>query len=296
MSREYWFVIIAAVLYGAITPGGQFFSDIGLSLFEISVYRVLFISLIILPIVLIKREYLIRREMLSFFAIYGLIGALLELAQFGGIVLGIPVAIVILLLYSQPIWTILFARIMLNESITLRKIISAAIAFTGVVILLKSWEIKSFDSALGIICSLLGGIILSLWVIWGRKSGINRQHYLTTTIGWSGFSVVWLLLLWPIVGLFIHKSSVIRFSGEFPLEYWPQFLLFGFIAGVIPHLLFYRGIQKIHASIAGIILLLEPVSATVLVAILFSQPIGLNILSGGGLILLSNYLIISKPE
>jgi drug/metabolite transporter (DMT)-like permease len=43
-------------------------------------------------------------------------------------------------------------------------------------------------------------------------------------------------------------------------------------------------------------LLLEPVSATLLAAILFSQPIGLNILSGGGLILLSNYLIISKPE
>jgi drug/metabolite transporter (DMT)-like permease len=295
MSREYWFVIIAAVLYGAITPGGQFFSDIGLSLFEISVYRVLFISLIILPVVLIKREHLIRREMLSFFVIYGLIGALLELAQFGGIVLGIPVAIVILLIYSQPIWTILFARIMLNESITLRKIISAVIALSGVILLLKSWEIKSVDSALGIICSLLGGIILSLWVIWGRKSGINRQHYLTTTIGWSGFSVVWLLLLWPIAGLFIHKPGIIRFSGEPPLAYWPQFLLFGCIAGVIPHLLFYRGMQKIHASIAGIILLLEPVSATVIAAILFSQSIDINIVAGGVLILLSNYLVIGKP-
>jgi DME family drug/metabolite transporter len=73
-------------------------------------------------------------------------------------------------------------------------------------------------------------------------------------------------------------------------------LVFGFIAGVIPHLLFYRGMQKIHASTAGIMLLLEPVGATLLAAILFSQPIGLNILSGGGLILLSNYLIISKPE
>ncbi len=296
MSKEYWFVIIASILYGAITPGGQFFIDIGFSLFEISLYRVLFISLIILPVVLIKREYLIKKEMVFFFFVYGLIGALLELTQFAGIVLGVPVAIVVLLLYSQPIWTILFARIMLDETITQRKIISAVIAFLGVVVLLKSWEIKSVESALGIISSLLGGIVLSLWIIWGRKSGINKQHYLTTTIGWSGFSVIWLLLLWPIVTLFIHQPKIIQLSARFPLEYWPQFLIFGFIAGVVPHLLFYRGIQKIHASIAGIILLLEPVSATVLAAILFNQPIGLNIVLGGGLILVSNYLVITKPE
>ncbi|MGH7890332.1 MAG: EamA family transporter, partial [Thermodesulfobacteriota bacterium] len=231
MSKEFWFVIIASVLYGAITPGGQFFIDIGLSLFEISLYRVLFISLTILPVVLIKREYLIKKEMIFFFIVYGMIGALLELTQFAGIVFGVPVAIVVLLLYSQPIWTILFARIMLDERITTRKVASAVIALSGVVVLLKSWEIRSADSALGIISSLLGGIVLSLWIIWGRKSGINKQHYLTTTIGWSGFSVIWLILLWPIVNLFVDKPSIIQLSAGLPLQYWPQFLVFGFIAG-----------------------------------------------------------------
>ena len=67
--------------------------------------------------------------------------------------------------------------------------------------------------------------------------------------------------------------------------------IFAIIAGIIPHSLFYKGVQKIHASIAGIVLLLEPVSATILAAILFLQPISLNILSGGALILFSNYLI-----
>ncbi|MBU4492316.1 MAG: hypothetical protein KKD69_07635 [Euryarchaeota archaeon] len=49
-----------------------------------------------------------------------------------------------------------------------------------------------------------------------------------------------------------------------------------------------------HASIAGIVLLLEPVSAIILAAIFFTQPIGLNIISGGTLILFSNYLVIHK--
>ena len=70
--------------------------------------------------------------------------------------------------------------------------------------------------------------------------------------------------------------------------------MYGLIAGVIPYSLFYKGVEKIEASVAGVILLLEPVSATILAAILFGQPITLNILLGGVLILLSNYLVVRK--
>jgi DME family drug/metabolite transporter len=296
MSKEHWFIVIAAILYGAITAGGWFFIDAGFSIFEISLYRVLFINLVLLPIALIRRGYMVKKETLSFFVFYGLIGASLELAQFGGIALGVPVAIVVLLLYSQPIWTIAFARLMLEEPITSRKTIAAFIALLGVVFLLRSWEIRSLDSTLGIASSLLGGVLLSLWITLGRKSGISNQHYLTTTIGWSGFSVIWLLLLWPVAALFIHEPSLIRLSIDSLPAYWFHLAVFGSVAGVIPHLLFYRGIQNIQASTAGIVLLLEPVSATTLAAILFGQTVGLNVLCGGALILFSNYLIIHKPS
>ncbi|HWP92217.1 MAG TPA: EamA family transporter [Thermodesulfobacteriota bacterium] len=296
MSREYWFVTTAALLYGTIAAGGQFFINSGLSLFEVSLYRVLLISLILLPVVLVKRQYLIKREAIYFFTVYGLIGAFLELTQFAGIALGVPVAIVVFLLYSQPVWTVPLARLMLDEKITVRKILSVVIALLGLAVLLKSWDIKSFDSMAGVTCALLGGIFLSLWIIWGRKSGMNNQHYLTTTIGWSGFSVVWLLLLWPITALFIQEPSIVEFSLHSLSDHWVNFLIFGFVAGVIPHLLFYRGMKNVQASIAGIILLLEPVSATLLAKITFGQPIGLNVIWGGGLILLSNYLVIRESK
>jgi len=50
-------------------------------------------SLVLLPVVLIRREYLIIKEMLLFFAVYGLIRGLLELAMFGGIALGVKFTI-----------------------------------------------------------------------------------------------------------------------------------------------------------------------------------------------------------
>jgi drug/metabolite transporter (DMT)-like permease len=96
--------------------------------------------------------------------------------------------------------------------------------------------------------------------------------------------------------MFINEQTIIRISADFPLIYWFYFAIFGSIGGVIPHLFFFRGVQKVQAGVAGIILLLEPVSATVLADILFNQPIGLNIFIGGVLILVSNYLAIHKSE
>lgn len=115
------------------------------------------------------------------------------------------------------------------KKITLRKILAVLIALSGVFIILKSWDIQSPKSLAGVISSLLGGVILSLWVIWGRMSGLYKQHYITTTYGWTAFSVVWLLLLWPIVNMFINEQTIIRISADFPLRYWFYFAIFGSI-------------------------------------------------------------------
>ena len=184
-------MIVAALLYGTITAGGQFFINLGLSLFEISVYRAFLTSLILLPVVLIKREYMIKKEMLFFFGVYGFIGGLLELAMFGGIALGVHVAVVALLLYTQPIWTIIFGRLMLRESITATKLTAVVIAMSGIILLVKPWGIRDVKSLTGIVVSLVSGVLLSLWVIWGRKSVIQNQHFITTTFGWTGFSAIW---------------------------------------------------------------------------------------------------------
>lgn len=296
MNKEYTYVIMAAILYGTITSGAQYFVNIGLSLIEISVYRALFTNLFLLPVVLVKNEYLIKKDMVSFFAIYGLIGGLLELAMFGGIALGVPVAIVALLLYTQPIWTIIFGRLMLNERITRTKITALIIAIFGILFLFKSWDIKNIKSLVGIISSLLSGVLLSLWVIWGRKSLLRDQHIITTTFGWTGFSVIWLLLLWPFLYVFMDDPNITNLSFNFPLSYWIYLAGYALIGGVIPHLLFFKGFKLIEASVAGILLLLEPVSAAILAMIFFDQAVGIEIIVGGALILLSNYFVIRESK
>ena len=146
MQKEYWFIIIAATLYGTITAGGKFFANLGLSLYEISLYPMVIMSLFFFIVILLRRQFLFKKNMVPFFIVYGLIGALAILAQFGGIILGVPVAIVALLLYSQPIWTTIFGKMILNEKVTIRKVLAVVVALIGVFLLLRSWRVAVLDN------------------------------------------------------------------------------------------------------------------------------------------------------
>ncbi|MGQ0792911.1 MAG: DMT family transporter [Deltaproteobacteria bacterium] len=295
MKIEILYIAAAAALYGTITVGGQFFLDSGLSLFEASFLRVSLIALTVLPAALIRREYLIRRERVPFFAVFGLIGASLVLTQFGGIALGTPVAVAAFLLYTQPVWTIFLSKFLLGEAITSRKIIAALVALLGVGALvgLGGGDCDSCSAA-GVVCSLFGGLFLSLWVIWGRKSAIAGEHQVTATLGWTAFSALWMMALFPVLRGLIADERMISLSLDFPAETWGYLLVFALIGGVIAHLLFYRGIRGVCASTAGVILLLEPASAAVIAALWFSQPIGAGVIAGGSLILISNYLVVTE--
>jgi len=295
MRFEYLALILSGILSGTITPGGQFFIDRGFSLYEVSLYRALFICIILLPVVLLRRRFLIQKQMLPFYLLYGLVGGILVLFMFAGLSYGVPVAMVVLLLYTQPVWTIIIGRFVLSEPITLTKLIASLLGVSGLLILLRPWEGGSIQSNIGVICALLSGVLLSVWVILGKKSAIYKQHYITTTFGVSGFAVFWLLVSWPLMSLFISDPNLVSLSLSFSGDSGLYFFLFSLIGGVFPYMFFYRGVQGVSAAVAGIILLLEPVSATLLARIFFSQEIGFYTLVGGVFILLSNYVIIREP-
>jgi drug/metabolite transporter (DMT)-like permease len=290
MKKEYLMITIAAILWGLIVFGGQVFVNLGYSVYEISVYSLGFIALTLLIVILIKRELLIKREMLGFFVIYGVIGALVNVTQYMGLVFGVPVAIVALLLYTQPVWTIVFGKAMLKEKVTKKKILAVMVAMTGIIVLMSPWQIESMPNLKGLLSAILAGIFLSLWMIWGRKSGINKQHCITTTFGYAFFSFLWLLIAYPFINRFFH-NPMFRLSFELSPQMLFWFFIFAFITQVVSIPLFYKGLEKVEASKAGVIASLEPVSATVLAAIFFAQPITIPIIIGGALILFSNYIV-----
>lgn len=294
MNKYYWTIIISAIIFGLIIPGGQFFFNLGFSLYEVSTYSLLFIFILTTPFLILKRSMPFHKKNVIFYAVYGFIGALLQLTQFGGMIFGTPVAIVAILIYTQPIWTTIFGKIFLNEEITRIKTAAVIVAFLGTFIIVSPWKINNIGSIIGIISALLAGIFLSLWIIFARKTAINKEYYINILSAYSLFSLLWLLALFPLINRLTQNYLIVRLSYDFPNIYFFYFLIFSFTAAFLPNSLFYKGIEKIEASKAGIILLLEPVVASLIGIIVFNQYLNSTIFLGGGLIIFSNYLAIKE--
>lgn len=290
MEREYFFVMLAGVLSGFIVFGGRVFSEMGLSLYQISVFHALFIFLF-LPFICLKK-YRIRKGMLRLFIAFGFLNALSTFAEFGPVVMGVPVAITTLLLYTQPLWTVLLGKMVLKEPITRTKAFAVVMVLAGVAFVANPLSVAGAGTLPGIILAAFGGILLSCWVIFGRTTGLRKYNPVTTQFGYTIFTLLFLMLSYPIAGMFISDAAIMSLSTALPISIWLYLMAFSVFAIYLAHILYFSGARKVAASTAGILLLLEPVVAAILAAIFLRQPITIYIVIGGALILLSNWLVM----
>lgn len=294
MRKEYFFVILTGILSGFIIFGGQVFTNLGLSLFEIAILPYALTLIFLLPF-LFKKKYGFERKLLPILILYGIISAFLVVAQFGGVVLGVPVAIVVLLLYTQPLWTILIGRIFLKEKLALSTIFAGILVLIGIIVLVNPFS-AGFYFKPGILVALSAGIFMSLWVVAGSILSKRGSHPIATKYAETLFMIIFLALIYPLATYFIKDSSLVSFSLNWPLRVWIYIILFNLFTQVLGHLLFFYGLKKVPSNIAGIILLLEPVVAAILAVLFLGQALTLNIVIGGVLILIANYVVIKYGE
>lgn len=287
-------VVVAAALYGAITVGGRVFDHLDFSLFEIAITGGLFGALLLAPVVVYRPEFRLRRRDADIFVGFGVMGAVLQIGQFLGIVLGVPVAIVALLLYTQPLWTVLLGRLWLGEPITGRKLGALALAAAGIVVLVGTPESAGRHSPVGLAGALIAGVMLALWVILGRVSALRGNHPITTTFGYQAATTIGLFAMWPLIAMWPAEASMSRFDPTVFLVHWQAVAVYTVVANTAPAVLVMWGMARVQASAAGVMLLLEPVSAAFLAWMLFGEEVSGHVWLGGGLILGANAVLLMR--
>ena len=293
MSRSYVYVVLSGLLQGLIVVGAGYFAGQGLSLYEISLLFPLPATLVLGLIALSDtKRYGFNRNDLPHLIIYGSILSVMTLAQFAGVVLGTPIAVVVFLLYTQPLWTIVFSRVLFKEKLTATRAAAAAFVMLGILFLANPLQLNELGSVTGIIASLIGGLSLSLWVVYGgylTKRGIDP---VTTALSWTLFGFIFIALSYPILSTVTNDPSLIGVSFNLSPQLWVLFFVYGVLTLAAAPFLYLEGVRSVPVINAGIILLLEPISAALLAALLFGQALTNPILIGALFILCANYLVI----
>lgn len=168
-----------------------------------------------------------------------------------------------ILMYMAPVFVLIMSAIFFKESITRIKVISMVAALVGCVLVsgILGGGVKL--SWLGLLCGIGSGIGYALYSIFSRVA-LNR--------GYNSMTITTYIFLFAAIGgLFIADFGEI--SGALSESVWPvgYFALYAAVTTVVPYIMYTKGLAFVENSKASIIASVEPVVATVIGFVLYSE-------------------------
>ena len=291
--KGFLFVALSGILSGTIVFGGKVLSDFGFSLFQVSTLPYLIAAIFVLPF-LFKSGFSGFKKSPKLLVLYAFVSAGTVLCQFGGVVFGVSVAVVVLLLYAQPLWTILISHFFLKEKISLAQVIAGVLVLVGVFLLVDPSSLFGSQNLVGVLFALLGGVFLSLWVVVGSlTSKKNISPFLIFFTGSAG-GAIFCILFYPVLLFLSPTLPVVGLSFDLPVFVFVLLFVFSLVSVIGAHIFYYLGAKRLPTITSGIIMLLEPLVGVILSTVFLSQPVTIFVVFGGFLILLGNLLVILR--
>lgn len=288
----YFYLILSGILYGGIVFGGKVLALMGASPFEVMIYPNLLGALLI--------SYFARYEYAKIFRLPAKVNWLMlwsvffiAVGQYAPLFMNISVTLVLLLIYLQPVWTILIERFYFKKDKSSFELFLAAVMIIGLLFLINPFNGVHFSFS-GVSLALLGGVGLSLWII-------ISQYYSQQKISPAGS--YWVTCAFTLPPLFLLYLALKWFGADVTLEMLslPHSLQWGFILYAVliytlPNLLLFAHNKNVPAQVIGMILLLEPVTGISLDVIFLGTELTWNIILGGFIILGANILLVWKQK
>jgi len=274
MTNPYFEVVLAALIWGS---AGIFVKILNLPSTTVTFFR-LSIPTIILLIYLLHKHSPMLKQINKLILFASFINALRMLFYFLAYSLT-SIGNAVVMLYTWPLFAVLFSAISLKERITRTKILLLVFTFIGIVLMFTNnqFSFKSKDF-LGMGSMLLSSALYAFTIPIFKKQ--LAKYTKPETIFYQ--NVVGAIVFLPF--LFFNKP--------FPsLSQTVIVSIYSFLIGFIGFMLFFAGLKKIKASTASLLSYAEVVSAVILAAIFFRETVTFAMLIGGAIILTVSYFV-----
>ncbi|WP_312128794.1 DMT family transporter [Lysinibacillus capsici] len=203
-------------------------------------------------------------------------GTMLSTAQMGAIITA-----------TTPAFMVVFARLILKESITLKKCLSIALATIGVGIIVGNGQID-VTQQLGGLYLLLAALTWALMSVLVKKVPSHYSQIVVTTYT----SMIAVMLLTPFV---LPRLQNLDLASVLQPTISGGLLYLGIISTAGGFLLWNKGLQLMNASSGGLFFFFQPIVGTFLGWLLLGETIGLSFWIGS-LLIFSGVFIVIRDE
>lgn len=279
------FVLSAGILWGLMGIFVRKLGTYGFSSLQIACLRILFGAALFLMITgCYRRELLkIRFRDVGLFLGMGLLSLLLFTVCYFTTIHLASLSVAAILLYTSPIWVMLLSAVFFREKITGRKLLCAAMAFGGCVLVSGIGSASSL-SPMVIATGLMSAVGYGLYSIFGTIA-LRKYQPLTVTTYAFLFGAAGAAILCKPTEIITVISSAPNPTGLVLL-----LILTAFVTAVLPYLLYTVGLSHMRASAAAIMASIEPVVATAAGALVFGE--GLTIPAFAGIALVLGAIVV----
>ncbi len=284
-----WFFVFAGIL--AISSASVLIRFTEAPPLSIATYRMVISSLLLLVpgIVSLKKSHeIISRKMIFFMVLSGICLA----AHFGFWITSLSyttVASSVSLVNTAPIFVALAGRKLLKENPGRLFWVALVLTTIGSVALTGVDFSSSAKQAVGDVLAILGAVALSGYLIIGRYA-LRKLSFVAYIFVVYGAGALWLLL--------VSFCSGVQLTG-FPPSTILMFFLIAFVPQFIGHSIFNWSLKFLPASVVSLLILGEPIGASLLAYFLFKEIIHLKqavslVIIGTGILLGSLSMTMSQ--
>ncbi len=183
---------------------------------------------------------------------------------------------------STPAFTIIFAKLILKEKITLKKFISLMIASLGVLVVIGYGGSKGFNF-LGDLALIGAAITWALLSVLVKIASKNNSSLIVTAYA----IFIGLIFTIPFT-VFELKSTPITYIN---LNIILGLIYIGVISTAIAFFLWNKGLEMVDTGIGSLFFFFQPLVGSFLGWFLLNEKLGMNFFIGGVLILSSVFVV-----
>ena len=277
-------VILAGCLWGVINLFVKTLSAAGLGSLQIALGRLAAAALIFSVFLLIRDRSAFRislRDIWMFIGTGVVSVVFFNLCYFYTMIHG-QASIAVVLLYTSPVFVMLFSALLFGEKISSRKICALILTVTGCVFVSGIITGKLSITPLVLLSGIASGMLYALYTIFGRYALAKYSTYTVT------------------VYTFILAFAASVFFGDAPglihaLRADPSLILWilglAVVSTVFPYFLYTWGLQHMESGKAAILVAVEPVVGALIGMTVFREPHDLYKLIGIALIIAAIFVL-----
>jgi drug/metabolite transporter (DMT)-like permease len=275
-------IVASAIGYGLLGIFGKRAYQAGMEAGELLSLRFLLASAVLWSYMLIAKRSALRITLrqVIYCAVLGVAGYALFTTLYFEALKGLSASLTVLLLYTNPVIVMIGSWIIFKEQVTRGQIIALLMVGLGLMILLSGNLTVVKGSAIAL---ALGSAVLYAGYILASSRLVASFNPLTAGL---------YIMTAAAAALALRAPAALGHVDQLSFTAWTSVIGLALISTVGPMVLFLMGLEKVSSTEASILSTVEPVTATVVAALVLDETLTPMQLLGGILVLAA--LIVSS--